>query len=114
MAAIDQSSTGTNASISASRSTISRTATDYLRPALRLRFTLPEKRAQVVADKPVHHTARLLRVHAVPSSVRGLQRLAHRLRVISLNSMRSGFSSRKASSRCQAIASPRGRGVRGQ
>ena len=65
-ASIDQYSTAVNARISRSRSTTSRTATDWTRPADRPDRILREmQRAQRVADHPVDDPARLLRVDEV-------------------------------------------------
>ena len=58
-----QYSSGTNASISRSRSTISRSATDCTRPGAQAERELgPDQRRDVVADDAVEHAARALRV----------------------------------------------------
>ena len=64
--AIVQYSSGMNASISRSRSTMSRTATDCTRPALRCWASLlAEQRAELVADDAVEKAARFLGGDAV-------------------------------------------------
>ena len=66
VAVIFQYSSETNARISFSRSAISRTATDWTRPALRCRATFfQSKRAELVADEPVEEPPRLLGVDLV-------------------------------------------------
>ena len=65
-ASIVQYSRAVNARISRSRSTTSRTATDWTRPADRPPLDLlAEERAQRVADEAVDDAARLLRVDEV-------------------------------------------------
>ena len=62
-ASIVQYSTGLNARISRSRSTIRRSATVCTRPAeMSLLHGLPQHRAGLVADQAIEHAARLLRV----------------------------------------------------
>ena len=79
-ASIVQYSRAVNAVISRSRSTTSRTATDWTRPADRPPRTLrDEQRAQRVADQAVDDAARLLRVDEVHVDLaRVRERLADR------------------------------------
>ncbi len=76
-----QNSCGLKASISRSRSQISRTATLCTRPADEPRFDLaPHQRTDLIAHQPVEHAARLLRVDAVHVDLaRVLERFLHRL-----------------------------------
>ena len=76
-----QYSSGTKAAISRSRSTTSFSATDCTRPALKPAPDLvPEQRADLVADQPVEHAARLLRVdHLLVDLRRLLERREHTL-----------------------------------
>ena len=110
-AVIFQYSDGTNASISRSRSTTRRRATDCTRPALERRATfLLEQIAERIADDAVENAPRFLSVDAVHVDLARMgDGVLHRRAVISLKVMRKtrGSSSRpKASSMCQAMASP--------
>ena len=108
-----QYSSGTNAWISRSRSTMMRTATDCTRPADSPRRTFSQSSgADLVADQPVEDAARLLRVDAVAVESRAgarSPRCTARLRdlVERARGGRSRFGALRAPrAMCQAIASP--------
>src|SRR5438270_11961290 len=78
-ASIDQYSTGTNAAISFSRSTTSRTATLCTRPAESPRRTFFEDRRDLIPDESIEHAPRLLRVvHVLVQLERLLDRFLDR------------------------------------